>query len=138
MMNHNYFSMNISLFSRSSFAAFVVCITICALIFLPGIVFSQGLVKCWGGSSCKLADLVLTIRAVIDWLLTIAAVIGGVLFAYAGYLYVTSAGNTGQVGQAHQIFWNVLIGIVIAFAAWLIIKSILDALGLDPAYSGLG
>lgn len=116
-----------------------VSVIVFIILALPLLVSAQaGLVKCTGWENCKLDALVATIRSVIDWLLTISAVIGGALFAYAGFLYATSAGNTGQISKAHGIFWNVLVGIVIAFAAWLIIKSILDAIGVKAGYSGVG
>lgn len=125
---------------RVTFRHIAVSAIVFVIFALPLFVSAQpaGLVKCTGWENCKFGTLIETIRAVIDWILTISAVIGGVLFAYAGFLYATSAGNTGQISKAHGIFGNVLVGITIAFAAWLIIKSILDAIGIKAGYSGIG
>ncbi len=49
--------------------------------------------------------------------------------AYAGILYVTAAGNTGQTGKAREILEYAVIGIILALAAQLIVTTIIDELG---------
>jgi hypothetical protein len=51
-----------------------------------------------------------------------------IMFAYAGILLLTSGGNESQMKKAKKIFTNVLIGIVVALAAWLIVGTILSIL----------
>lgn len=73
---------------------------------------------------CTFNDLVAAAQKVIDWLLYAAVFFAAILFSYAGVLYVSSAGNPGQVERAHRIFKNVAVGFIIALAAWLIVHTI--------------
>lgn len=124
-------------FTHAAVQTVAISAAVFVVVAFPLIALAQPLVQCSGADNCNMTTLLATIRAVINWLLTISAVIGAALFCYAGVLYATSAGNTGQISKAHGIFWNVLIGITIAFAAWLIIKSILDAISINAGYSGI-
>lgn len=60
-------------------------------------------------------------KLVVNFTNFIAAFIGvgafGMLF-YAGWLYVTSAGNEEQTGKAKKVIISAVIGIIIAFAAF--------------------
>ncbi|OGZ06194.1 MAG: hypothetical protein A3C93_05740 [Candidatus Lloydbacteria bacterium RIFCSPHIGHO2_02_FULL_54_17] len=84
-----------------------------------------GLVVC-NGPDCDFNKLVLQVQKVINFLIiSVAAPLSAVMFAYAGFLYVTNRGNESQISQAHEIFWNVFIGLVVALAAWLTVNFIL-------------
>lgn len=79
---------------------------------------------------CDFTDLILQIQKVITFLLIdIAIPMAAIAFAYAGFLFMTSGGNSGQVERAKGIFKKVLIGFIIALAAWLIVKAIMMGLG---------
>lgn len=101
------------------------------VLFFPALASAatqSGLVVCGNvsGEQCTFDDLIKQVQVVIDFLIfKIAAPLAAVMFAYAGFLYVTNRGNESQVKQAHEIFWNVFIGLVVALAAWLIISFIL-------------
>ena len=56
--------------------------------------------------------------------------------AWAGWLYLTSGGDTGAVTKAKDIFKKVIYGFIFMLAAWLIIKLVLATLGYKG--SGLG
>jgi len=88
---------------------------------------------------CTFNDIINQVKVVIDFaLFKIAAPLAAVMFAYAGFLYVTNRGNESQIKQAHEIFWNVFIGLVIALAAWLTMNFILTFfLGQDSAFNFL-
>lgn len=53
------------------------------------------------------------------------------LFMWAGFLYMFKATSGGQE-EAKKIFWNVFWGFIIALAAFLIIKLILNGLEVKP------
>ena len=77
--------------------------------------------------ACTFNDVVKLIKNVIDFLIIkIASPLAAVMFAYAGFLYMTNGGNEGQVKQAHDIFLNVMWGFVISLAAWLVVSSLLS------------
>jgi hypothetical protein len=64
-------------------------------------------------------------QIVINFLIfKIAAPIAAVMFAYAGFLWLTNAGNESKITQAREVFWMVFWGLVIALAAWLTVNMI--------------
>jgi len=82
---------------------------------------------------CNFDKLITLVQNIINFLLLIAAPIAAVMFAYAGWLYLSAAGNQGQVEKAHKIFTAVFMGIVLALIAWLIINVISTTL-LKPDF----
>ncbi len=76
---------------------------------------------------CDFNYFVTLAKNVIEFLIfKIAAPLAALMFAYAGFLYITNNGNEGQVKQAHDIFLYVFVGFVVCLAAWLTINMILN------------
>lgn len=100
---------------------------------------TTGLVVC-SGPDCDFNKFILQIQTVINFLIfSIAAPLAAIMFAYAGFLYVTNGGNESKIKEAHEIFWNVFIGLVIALAAWLTVNFILAFfLGSGSSFNLLG
>lgn len=100
-----------------------------------------GLVKCGREvdedgaleNPCDWPDLIATAQNLVNWLVYISAFVAAVMITYAGYLYVTSAGNEEQVKKAHQVFRQVVIGFILVLAAWLIVYTISTAVVKDPS-----
>jgi len=87
--------------------------------------------------NCGFNDFMTLINTVVHFILFAMAVpISAIMFAYAGFLLVTSAGSTEQRGKAKRIFTNVAIGLILAVAAWLIIELILKIVGFDGSWIG--
>ncbi len=81
---------------------------------------------------CTFTDLVKLINNVITFLLKdIATPLIALILMYAGYLYLTAGGNSGQTEKVRHILFNAVIGYVVALAAWLIVKTILSSLHVD-------
>ena len=108
-----------------------------------------GLVVCGNNSGgatgptsnhCTFVDLVNKVQVVINFLIfKIAAPLAAVMFAYAGFLYLTNGGNEGRIKEAHELFTNVLFGLILALAAWMIMSFILTFfLGGTSAFNLLG
>jgi hypothetical protein len=92
-----------------------------------------GLVPCGSKTgntkACTLSDLVILIDQIINFILFyLAAPLGTLSIAVGGVLMITAGGDTGQLERGKSIFYNTVIGFVIAFGAWLIVKAILSAL----------
>ncbi len=124
--------MDRNLVKRTGATLLVFCI-----IAAPLLVFADGLVPCGGVISatgkqepaCTYKDFVILINNVIDFLIKdIALPISALLFAWAGFLYLTAAGDEGQVKKAHGVFQNVFFGLILALAGWLIINLIVNVL----------
>ena len=124
-----------------------------SLLFLFGVVSvveadTLGLIPCGNVASgtgsttdmCTFTDLVVLAQTVIKFLIfSLAAPIGAIMFAYAGFTYVTNGGNESKIKQAHDIFLYVFWGLVIALAAWLVVNFILVFfLGTGSAFNFLG
>ena len=88
---------------------------------------------------CNFNMLMVLVNNVIKFLLVyFATPLAAIVFAYAGFLLIFSSGNEQKKTQAKSIIGKVLIGYVIALAAWLIINTILSAFGFDATWSFLG
>ena len=77
---------------------------------------------------CNWNDLIELINRIIKFLVYAATSFSVVSFAYAGFLYLSSAGDHGKVEEAHHIFKNVMIGMFFVLAGWLIVATILKGL----------
>lgn len=110
---------------------------------------SSGLIPCGNvelhggiapGQECEFNDLVQLAQNVINFLIfKIASPLAAIMFAYAGFLYLTNGGNESKVKQAHDIFWYVFLGLVISLAAWLVVNFVLEFfLGTGSVYNLLG
>ncbi len=117
-----------------------VLLSLMIVAFMPSTALAQaktrsGLIPCGNGAlvggavaaeeRCTFDDLILLAQIVINFLIfRIAAPIAAVMFAYAGFLWLTNAGNESKITQAKEVFWMVFWGLVVALAAWLTINMI--------------
>lgn len=86
---------------------------------------------------CDFFSLMTLISTIINFLLFKMTVpIAAIMFAYAGFLMVTSGGSPEAKTKAKGIFTSVVFGLIIAIAAWLIIRTILSILGFDGSWIG--
>ena len=77
---------------------------------------------------CTFCDFLKMGQNIINFMVYALAIVATLLFMYAGILYLTAAGNQGNIGKAHSIFTNVFIGLIIVLAAWLIVDIVLSVL----------
>ena len=88
--------------------------------------------------NCGFPQVYQLIKTVIDFLLLeILSPVAIIAIVFAGFKYVTAQGNPGEIKKAHDIFYYVVVGMVIAFAAWLIVNTILTTLNTDHTYNFL-
>jgi len=123
----------------SKIIAIALLVPMFALL-VPHAAFAQtktvsGLIPCGNGAlvggmvaeneRCTFDDLIILAQIVINFLIfRIAAPIAAVMFAYAGFLWLTNGGNESKITQAREVFWMVFWGLVIALAAWLTVNMI--------------
>jgi hypothetical protein len=96
---------------------------------IPVFVYAQsgGLVPC-SGSMCQACHLVQMGDTIVRFLISIFAVIGAILIAWAGFLMATSAGNMSKRDKGKGILMNTVIGLIIMLAAWLIVDTVMKTL----------
>lgn len=101
-------------------------------LFIPFVTRSARLVPC-EGKDCDFDTLIDLVQSIINFLLIIAAPLAAILFAYAGWLYLSAGGSPEKVKKAHGIFVTVFWGLVIALAAWLVVTTIANVLLEQPS-----
>jgi hypothetical protein len=103
---------------------------------MPAFSFAENfvLIPC-KGADCDFNALMALINNVIHFVLFYMAVpIAAIMFFYAGFMMVTSAGSSESKTKAKNIFSSAVYGLVIAAAAWLIVRTILSILGYEGAW----
>jgi len=77
------------------------------------------------------------INKIINYMLFVLALpIAAIMFAYAGFMLILSGGESSKRTKAKEIFMNVLIGLIVAAACWLIVNAILSIVGYDGSWIG--
>jgi hypothetical protein len=91
---------------------------------------SKGIIQCGknGQRMCKLCDLIVGIKAIIQYGLTIAVVVALTFIVVGAVMYIVSAGNTGMIEMAKGAMKNAAIGLIIFLTAWLIVTYTLKVL----------
>ena len=69
-------------------------------------------------------NLAQMIEALFSWSLSIIGLVIFVRFFYAGFLWFTSAGDTGRISDAQKIMKNAAYGAAVLFSAFLILNTI--------------
>lgn len=71
-------------------------------------------------------DLPTFIQTIINAVLVIAGVVAVVFLIVGGYRYITSSGNAEAAEAGRTTVLNAIIGLVIIFAAYLIVNFVID------------
>jgi hypothetical protein len=125
---------------RKSFAL----IAVVALTIVPAFVFAAmptQIVTCTGvtgANACTVCDIARTAQNVLNIGIYIAVFMSAILFAYAGIIYVTNIANHGEISKAKSIFSNVVVGLVIILASWLVIDTLMKTLISSDVTERLG
>lgn len=76
--------------------------------------------------------------SLINWMLTILALIAVIFVLYGGFVWLTSRGDEKKIEQAKQILINAGIGLLIILAAWGIVLYILTVILAATGEGGNG
>lgn len=108
-------------------AAFALAISLPALAGAAGL--PDRIVPCTG-IKCSCGDLVLLAQNVLNTAIYFAVFISAVLFAWAGWKMISgkSMGSGEGISEAKGVLWNVMIGLVIILAAWLLVDTLMRTL----------
>jgi len=85
---------------------------------------------CTACGQCTIADIFIVGNTVTKLILGLSGSIMLLMMIYAGFLFLTSSGNSGQIDTAKKIIFGAVIGLVIVFAAYTAVQFILGALGV--------
>lgn len=100
--------------------------------FAPSVALAAGIptiVTCGntGQAACTVCDLAKLAQNILNAAIYLAVALSAILFAWAGFLYLTNVANPGQHSQAVSVFKNVVIGLVIIVVGWLVIDVVMRA-----------
>ncbi len=104
---------------------------------------SSSIVSCAGAvpqdglPACGWCSFVQLIGNLIQYSIFLAVTLSSLMFAYAGFLFLTNNGNPQQVTQAWSIFRRVIYGIVGILAAWLIVNAIMTKIAGNDNWMNL-
>ena len=85
----------------------------------------------YSDGSYTLNDILIIAIGASRWILGIVGSLTLIMFIYGGFTFLVSAGSSDKVGQAKKIIVAAVIGLLIVFSSYLIIKFALASLGLD-------
>lgn len=108
----------------------VIFTILLTILFVPALAFAQageGIVPCTGTKDdpCTACQLVTMVSNLMEFFVYAAVVVATLMFTWAGIKYVTSGTKPDQISEAHKIFFNVMIGLVLVLGSWLIVDLIL-------------
>ncbi len=79
----------------------------------------------------ELNDFVILAIKVSRWILGIVGSLSLIMFIYGGIMFLISAGSSDTIGKARKIIIAAVVGLIIVFASWLIIKFVMQSMGLN-------
>ncbi len=98
-----------------------------------GVIIPQQIDLC----AANWAGLITVVNNLITFAITMLIVfVAPLAFAYAGFLYVLNPVNAEGKTQARKVMMNVVIGIVVSLAGWLIVDAVMAVLYNPNASSG--
>lgn len=110
------------------------------ILITPSVVLAwspnEPIVPTCGDTGCHFYDLVALINNLLSFFIWIAVPISILVFAYIGWLYMTSGDNAGKRSDANKMFVALGKGLLLVLAAWLIVSTIMNGLGAED-YAGL-
>ncbi len=125
------------------FRGFVLTGYYLLLVTFPLVAFGQGaglprqIVPCAGATAgvgatgplpaCRCSHLIDLAQNIINTGIFIFIIFAAVMFAYAGFLYLTNEA-LGKQQQAREIFKNVAIGLAVILSAWLLVDTIMNSM----------
>jgi hypothetical protein len=83
-------------------------------------------------AGCQLCDFFVLIKNIFNFIaFNLAPPVAGIFIVAAGFLFLASGGSEERVKQAKKIFLNVVIGLVVIYASWLFVNSLVQIIAKD-------
>ena len=130
---------------KKLFLTFFVLLSFSVLI-VPNITTSQtfnpakGIVPCGnpGQPACEIKDFFIMLAIIYDFLVKWIATPLAILGLTIGAIFILiSAGNPSLNKRGWDIVWAAVIGLALVFCSWLIINTLLSAMGYQGAWNVL-
>jgi len=79
----------------------------------------------------ELNDFVSLAIKVSQWILGIIGSLSLIMFIYGGFMFLISAGSSEAISKAKKIIVAAVVGLIIVFSSYLIIKFVMSSMGLS-------
>ena len=110
--------------------ALFALLIISSIALVPDVSSAQGFVPCTG-VDCRFCHFIQMGNTILNWLFGLVFVLFGVVTFVAGFGLMTSGGNQSKLDDAKKKLSNAVVGIIIIFAAWLIVDTVMKTLVND-------
>ena len=110
----------------------IVILIATVILILPFLVSATPLVPCGGTGqkACTVCDFFVGIKNIVDFLTeAVAMPVAVIILIYGGVMLLTSGGSEDKIRKGKSALWQAVWGLIIVFAAWLIIDTIIKWLG---------
>ena len=77
----------------------------------------------------SLSDVFTDLGSILNIFVTLSSVFAVAMIIVSGYTLITSAGNPEKIEQGQKSLTAAVVGLVIVWAMWIIIKFVLDVVG---------
>lgn len=108
--------------TRVIIALAILCVSLPVAAFAAGL--PEQIVPC-NGVDCNVCHLATLAQNILNTAIFLMVFLSAVLFAWAGWEMLTAQGDAEKYGHAKGIFGNVVIGLVIILAAWLVVDTLM-------------
>ena len=102
-----------------------------AIVIYPDFASAQilkgGIVPC-DGKDCGTCHIFQLADNVLQFTVGLAIIVSALMFAIAGIILMANAGNESRITFAKGMFAKVFIGLIVVFAAWLLVDTIIKVL----------
>jgi hypothetical protein len=95
---------------------------------LPGQIVTCDGTSLNGGKECTVCSLATTAQNILNTAIYILVFLSAVLFAWAGFKMLTAGGDSEGYSQGKSILINVIIGLVIVLAGWIVIDTLMKTM----------
>lgn len=91
----------------------------------------------FSGTCRSTSDLVILLINAAKFLFSIIGVVAFAAFIYGGFMMIFSFGNSEKVSQGKDAMVAAVVGLIVAFGAYMIINFVLDALQVTDGFRGI-
>lgn len=92
-----------------------------------------GGVTCMQSGDCNLNDMLRVVVNATNVLLGLSGSVALLYFVYGGITFLISGGSAEKVSSGKQIITNAVIGLIIIFTSFVVIKFTMEALGFTQS-----
>jgi uncharacterized membrane protein len=116
-----------------------------AVVMIPALASAQTALSqpiipsdCNGQGGCQsICDIATVAQNVLNVGIFVIVFLSAILFAWGGWKYLTAMGNETEVHAAKGLLWNVMIGLVLILAAWLLVNTLMQTLTGNSVWNSI-